>query len=431
MPVDAFEYLFSLQQFGVKFGLDNMRTIVARLDHPELAFDSVHVGGTNGKGSVTAMVEAAVRAAGLKTGRYTSPHLVSLTERFAVNGRPVDEPMLKAAVDVIREAVLALHAEKRLSAHPTFFEVTTAAAFELFRQAAVDLAVCEVGLGGRLDATNVLAPMLTAVTSIALDHQQYLGHTVADIAAEKAGIIKPGVPVVIAGMDEQAARVIERTAGERGARLIRAWDGVTVETIGTTADGPQRMELRTPRRDYGRVELALAGSHQIGNAVVAVRILEEIDALGASVPPAAVLRGLSSVRWPGRLERIVLSDDRTALLDAAHNPAGAETLAAFLRERHLRLPLVFSAMRDKDAAGILRALAPCFSAIVLTRASNPRAADPTALAEVVHAIAPGLPRAVVESPREALDAAWKLAPAIVVAGSIFLLGDVMKELGRS
>src|SRR5438445_8764906 len=220
--MDPLTYLFSLEQFGIKFGLDNIATIVERLGHPERTFRSVHIAGTNGKGSVTAMVDAALRAAGHRASRYTSPHLVDLAERFVIEGRPVSADALAAAVDDVRGAIDTLRREGTLAVQPTFFEVTTAVAFELFRRAEVEIAVLEVGLGGRLDATNIVSPVVTAITSIALDHQLYLGSTLAEIAFEKAGIIKSGVPVVVGPVDPESLSVIARVANERGAALIRA-----------------------------------------------------------------------------------------------------------------------------------------------------------------------------------------------------------------
>jgi dihydrofolate synthase/folylpolyglutamate synthase len=430
VTADPLAYLFSLEQFGIKLGLDNIRALLEALGNPERAFTSVHIAGTNGKGSVTAMVDSALRAAGRRSARYTSPHLIDLTERFVVNGKPVTHEALIAAVGHVRDVAAGLQSSGRMEVHPTFFEVTTAVAFDLFRDAGVEIAVCEVGLGGRLDATNVLAPSVTAITSIAYDHQQYLGDTLAEIACEKAGIIKPGVPIVVGDLDPSADEVIAAVAREREATLVRAHEGVAVHRR-TTPDGRQTMRLRTPAHDYGHVELAFAGAHQVHNAVVAVRIIEQLFTRGVNVPPPAVVEGLASVRWPGRLDRRTLSDGREALLDAAHNPAGAAALASYLVERGEKPPMVFAAMRDKDTSGMLRALTPAVSAVVVTRTSNPRSADPIALADAVRAIAPGLPVVAHDSPTDALAAAWALAPRIVVAGSIFLLGDVLKELNGS
>ncbi|MGE5246676.1 MAG: bifunctional folylpolyglutamate synthase/dihydrofolate synthase [Betaproteobacteria bacterium] len=425
--MDPLAYLFGLEQFGIKFGLDNIRAILARLGHPELAFRTIHVAGTNGKGSVTAMTDACLRAAGHRSGRYTSPHLVDVCERFAVDGVPVSREALASVVAAIRDAVAELRASGALLAEPTFFEVTTAAAFELFRRAGIEVAVVEVGLGGRLDATNVIRPLVTAITSIAFDHEQYLGRTLADIAVEKGGIVKPGVPVVVGALPREADAVIAGIAADRGAPFVRACDGASVER-----SGERGIRLRTPDCDYGSMPFALEGEHQLQNALVAVRMLELAGRAGLSAPPAAVAAGLGQVAWPGRLDWRRLPDGREALLDAAHNAEGAAALAGYLGARGIRCPLVFAAMRDKDARAMLGALAPHATALVLTQPPTARAADPAELAQLARTIAPELPAVVELVPRDALRAAWRLSPTIVVAGSIFLLGDVLPaiESGR-
>jgi dihydrofolate synthase/folylpolyglutamate synthase len=404
---DLLPWLFSLEQFGIKFGLDSISTIVARLGHPERAFRSVHIAGTNGKGSVTAMVDAALRAAGHRSARYTSPHLVDLAERFVIDGHPVREPELVSAVAEVREAIEGLRAEGALEVQPTFFEVTTAVAFVLFRRAGVNIAVLEVGLGGRLDATNVVAPpdlLVTAITSIAFDHQLYLGESLREIALEKAGIIKAGVPVVIGPLEPEAATVIEEVAATRGAPLIRA----------TAAD-------------CAGMTIGLAGIHQRTNAAVSVRVLESLDAVGVAVSHQAIAAGLGDPQWPGRLDRRHFADGRELLLDAAHNPAGAASLASYLSgEGGDPRPLVFAAMRDKDVAGMFAALLPAVASLIVTRASNARSADPDALARQARTIAPALPIAIVPDLGAALDTAWRASPRIIVAGSIFLLGDALK-----
>ena len=426
------DWLFSLAQFGIKFGLENIQAIVAALGHPERQYPSVHVAGTNGKGSVTAIVETALRLAGHRTGRYTSPHLLDLTERFAINGAPVSQADMLVAVATVRQVVERLRADGTLPVHPTFFEVTTATGFELFRRHEVDVAVCEVGLGGRLDATNVLSPMVCAITSIGFDHEQYLGHTLGAIAGEKAGIIKPGTPMVVGPVDADAAAVIASTAHERGAPLTWAMEGVVIErALAPPDDGSQRFALRTPDVDYGTVRFALAGDHQVANACVAVRLLEELDARGLSVGREHVIGALNSVTWPGRLETVRLPDGREVLLDAAHNDAGADALARHLATLEAPRPLVFAAMRDKDVTAMLRRLAPRASKLIVTRASNPRSAEPSDLEAAARRVAPMLPVEIAASPAEALAQAWSTAPRIVVAGSIFLLADIMKELGRS
>jgi dihydrofolate synthase/folylpolyglutamate synthase len=422
LVTDPLSYLFGLGQFGVKFGLENMLAIVGRLGHPERTFRSVHIAGTNGKGSVTAMIDAGLRAAGHRSGRYTSPHLVDLSERFVIDGQPVTADKMVAAVADVQVAIEQLLAEGVLQAHPTFFEVTTAVALELFRRAGVDMAVLEVGLGGRLDATNVIEPVATAITSIAYDHQQYLGSTLVEIAREKAGIIKPRVPMVVGDAEPEVLTAIADIARQRGAPLIRATDGVTV-----TSRPGATISLRTPVRDYGDVTIGLQGAHQIGNAIVAVRILELLDAQGIAVPTGAVRSALAQPSWPGRLDLRRLADGREILFDAAHNPAGAVSLASYLREFDtVHLPLVFAGMHDKDLDGMLRALLPAVGPLVVTRASNRRSADPDRLVDLARQIAPETSVTVAASPLEALNIAWRTSPRIIVAGSIFLLGDVMK-----
>jgi dihydrofolate synthase / folylpolyglutamate synthase len=403
--VDPFAYLYGLEQFGIKFGLENMSAIVERLGHPERAFTSVHIAGTNGKGSVTAMVDAALRAAGHRSARYTSPHLVDLTERFVIDGAAVPAAALGRIIDHVRGAVDELRREHVLQVQPTFFEVTTAVAFELFRRNAVEVAVLEVGLGGRLDATNVVSPAATAITSIGFDHQLYLGPTLADIASEKAGIVKPGVPLVVGELAPEPDAVVTRIATERGAPLIRASE-----------------------RDVSGLDVGLRGAHQRANAAVALHLLRVMDRSGMCVSADAAAHGIARPEWPGRLDLRRVPGGRELLLDAAHNPAGAAALASYLRERSAPLPLVFAAMRDKDIAGMMSILAPVVGRIVATRASHPRSADPNAIAERVKAIAPALVVSVEPNVTDALAVAWQSSPRIVVAGSIFLLGDVLRVI---
>jgi dihydrofolate synthase/folylpolyglutamate synthase len=430
--VEPLDYLFGLEQFGIKFGLENIRALVAALGHPERAFPTVHIAGTNGKGSVTAMVDAGLRAAGHRSGRFTSPHLTDLAERFAIDDRPVARDALVAAVADLRSRVDTLIASGGLRAQPTFFEATTALALELFRRSGVDIAVIEVGLGGRLDSTNVITPMAAAITSIDFDHEAYLGHTLGAIAREKAGIIKPHVPVVVGLVPAEAQTVIDSVAADQGAEVVRAWEGVTVEPGGHARGAPTRVRLRTPARDYGEITISLRGTHQVANAVVAVRLLELLDQRGISVPAGAIARGLGTVTWPGRLDHRQLSHGREMLLDAAHNPAGAAVLAGYIADTFdEKPPLVFAAMRDKDAARMFELLLPAVGALIVTRASTTRSADPDTLAHHARTVAPDLPVVVEPGRAEALAAAWKISPRIVVAGSIFLLGDVLKEIGGS
>lgn len=417
--------LLARESFGIKLGLATIDALCEALGRPERACPCVHVAGTNGKGSVSAMVSAALGAAGHRTARYTSPHLVRLDERFVVDGAPLPPEVLAAAAGRVFAAEAALRAERRLAGPATFFELTTALAVEAFRAAGAGVAVYEVGLGGRFDATNVVQPEACAITTIAMDHTAQLGSSLEAIASEKAGIVKPGVPVVCGERAAGPRGVIARAAAAAGSPFLDAFDGIEAHAD-LEPDGRLRLRLRTPAADYGTVHLALRGRHQADNAVVAVRLLEALDARGVRAGRDAIVAGLETARWPGRLQVVPLRGGGTVLLDAAHNPAGALTLAAYLRESFPpRPPLVFAAMRDKDVGGMLAALAPAIGRLVCTQPATPRARPAEDLAREADALLPGVTIEVAGSPGAALDRALAAAPAVVVAGSIFLVGEVL------
>jgi dihydrofolate synthase/folylpolyglutamate synthase len=420
----AGHYLAERTLFGMKLGLDTMRALVEELAHPERAFTSLLVSGTNGKGSVVASVDAALRASGRRTGRYTSPHLVRINERIAVNGRHVTDHDFEIAVRAVRAAAERLVRRGTLASHPTFFEALTAAAFVHFRRKGVEVAVLEVGLGARLDATNVADPLASAIVSVALDHQVYLGRTLASIAREKAGVVRSGRPTVIGPLTAAALRAVRARARETGARLVEARRGARV----VSRDG--LVDVHTPRRSYRGIR-PLPGRHQRDNLLVAVRLLEEARAEGLDVDLDAVPEAVSRVRWPGRLEWI--EGDPPLLLDGAHNPAGARALAGHLAGRGPYV-LLFGAMNDKDVRGLARPLFPRAAAVVLTRPRLPRALDPAEIARRAGDLARGAhlqPRVL-----RALSLARRLARAegrgtpVVVAGTLFLVGEVMGLLER-
>ena len=403
-PDDPLEYLFSLERLGMKFGLENITRLCAALGNPQDAYRTVLVAGTNGKGSVTAMVERGLRAAGHRTGRYTSPHLVRLEERFAIDGREVSTARLRAAAAQVRTAV---------AAPPTFFEFATAAAFVLFREAHIDVAVLEVGLGGRLDATNVVTPVASAITSIDFDHQAQLGDTLASIAREKAGVARQGVPLVCGPVPPAAGQVIRAVCEDIGAPLVMA---------------PRDLP---PPFDEARV--ALRGAHQRTNASVAIELLRAIDRCGLSVPCAAMLTALSDVDWPGRLEELAGPGGARVMLDAAHNPAGARALAASLVDLGWQdAALVLGVVRDKDVARILAELLPHTTGpIVCTRPDSPRALPPSELAASARHAAPSRRVETVEDALDAVRHACSRYRRVVVAGSIFLVGPVRGILRES
>ena len=420
------EFLFSLERLGMKFGLESMARICEALDHPERAFRSIIVAGTNGKGSVTAMTSAALHAAGYRSARYTSPHLERVEERFVIGEREVPSADLERAAAEVQATIERLVAGGVLEALPTFFECATAIAFELFRRASVEVAVIEVGLGGRLDATNVITPMAAVITSIDFDHQDLLGETLESIAREKAGVIKPGIPVIVGPVAPGARAVIEATCHERAARFVSAVDRVRVSASPSLeADGRTAVSLEAGRRRLGQVTLALRGRHQVVNAAVAVCVLSELSDIGLRLDDAAIRTGLTSAQWPGRLERVRWRDC-DVLLDAAHNPAGARALADYLRETGwTEVTLVVGVMRDKDVTGMLSALLPCCSTLVCTTPPSPRALA----ADTLAALASGLPSApphvvAVADPATAMAHACSAGARVVAAGSIFLLGPL-------
>ena len=391
----------------MKFGLENISKLCAALDHPEQAFASIIVAGTNGKGSVTAMVHRGLRAAGHRAARYTSPHLERLEERFVIDDDEVDTEALRRAIDRVRGAIEHLQQSGALEAPPTFFECATAAAFDLFREAGVRIAVLEVGLGGRLDATNVVQPIVAVITSIGLDHQAQLGNTLESVAFEKAGVIKPGIPVVIGDLPIEAQRVVGDVCVERQARLIRA------SSCGASA----ALARTTP--------LALDGRHQQHNAVVAACVLGEIDRLGYPVNAGAIATALGDVHWPGRLEQFSVGGTGF-LLDAAHNPDGAAALAEYLAGSEWRdATLVFAAMQDKAAGEMLSPLAAVCPTVICTAPPTPRAMSADALAGIASTV-PGARWTVktAADPDAAITMAAGDSARVVVAGSIFLIGPV-------
>ncbi len=419
----AQQRLASREFFGVKLGLDAMRALVEALGHPERAFLPVIVAGTNGKGSVTAMVARALHAAGLHVGRYTSPHLVHVRERFAIDDEDVSDARLDEALQQVFDAEDGLLAGGVLAAPLTYFEVTTAAAFVLFRTLGVDVAVIEVGLGGRHDATNVARAPWAAITSIGLDHVAHLGPTLAHIAREKAGVIMPGATVVSGVTEDEPAAEIARVCQARQARLIRAADSVAVEAH--EAGGETTLRLSTPRRRYERVRLALRGAHQVANAIVAVRLLEALEEAGIGGGEEAIRTGLADARWPGRLERRDLAGGLPLILDGAHNPDGAVALSRWLVAAALPpVTLVVGCMRDKDARGLLLPLLPLATRAIATAVDMPRALPAGALAGEIVRLAPALDVIVEPTPGAALRTASRGDTPVVVCGSLFLVGAV-------
>ena len=416
--------LLALEPLGVKLGLEGITRLCAELGNPQHSFRTLHVAGTNGKGSVTAMAHAALVASGLRAARYTSPHLSDLAERFVIGHESVGGALLDVVITDVLTCASNLQRRRQLPGPPTFFEATTAVAFEIFRRCQVEVAVVEVGLGGRLDATNIVRPVASAITAIGLDHREHLGNTLVDVAREKAGIIKSATPVVIGDLPPAAKIVVVDTASAVGAPVVDTTTGCHAH-VSTVRNGETQLDLTTPDGQYGPLVLGLRGRHQVGNALVAVRLLETARGSGLTIPDTAIATGLTAPRWPGRLEYITLREGHRLLLDAAHNVEGAAALAAYLRATHPEQPpLVLGVMQDKDVDGMLRALLPVTSTIVATAPDMARAMPAEQIAIEVKRL--DHHRTVMTSPRavDAFRLARTLGPLVSVAGSIFLVGAI-------
>ena len=429
---DALAFLREREQFHVKVGTRNIRLLAEALGHPEHRFPSVVVAGTNGKGSTVAIVDSILRAHGLRVGRFTSPHLVSINERILVNGRQLPNEEFADLVGAIASAARGLLPDQQ----PSFFETITGAAFLAFARHGLDAAVFEVGMGGRWDATTATDAPLGLVTRIALDHERYLGRTVAEIAGEKGAVARPGGELLIARQEAEAATVLHECARTRGARSRDL--AVETETDFTILRAGATGRLVTPEATYEDLWLPLPGRHQLDNLALAVRGAERFFAreeLG-TLDPVRVRQGVSAVRWPGRLEWLPANGScPPVLLDAAHNPSGAERLAEYLGSlgANGRRVLVFGASRDKRVEEMLAPLAPHFQRVLLTAAATRRAlpiGDLSGAAERAFA-GNGTRAETVEKVPDALNTAFGLAGRngeVVVAGSIFLLGDALKVL---
>jgi dihydrofolate synthase/folylpolyglutamate synthase len=403
---EAISFLYNLRWFGAKFGLEHTRRLAELAGNPQDQLRFIHVAGTNGKGSTCAMLESIYRRAGLRVGLFTSPHLVAFGERIQVNRQPIPEGDVAQLVQEIQPSWKSFPEPE----HPTFFEVVTVMALRHFEEQKCDLVVWETGLGGRLDATNIVRPLLSVITNIQYDHQKWLGETLASIAAEKAGIIKPGVPVVTGTDAADALEVIRRTAKERHAPLTI----VTAEDAG--------------RPPLDSIRLPLLGRHQQLNAAVA---LDAVRALQSKLPVSdeVVRRGLESVDWPGRLQVVTGPGGQKILLDGAHNTGGAQALTAAIRDYFpgTQPAFVLGILRDKDWEAMCELFAPLASRILLVPVHNERTAEPHGLAEACRRANPAAGIAEYESLERALSAAGNES-FVVIAGSLYLIGEAMELL---
>jgi dihydrofolate synthase/folylpolyglutamate synthase len=433
-----------------KFDLKHMRVLLAALDNPEQRFPSVLIAGTNGKGSTSATLASILRASGLHVALYTSPHLVSINERIQINGRQISDDEFAGLHDIVDQTAERLVGEGELPWHPSFFEMLTAIAFEYFAMNKVDIAVLEVGMGGRLDATNVVDPLLSVITDISLDHQNYLGDTVPEIAREKAGIIRPNGIVVTLPQQPQANDVIGNAILDSRARGVSAVPYVPPVSPGSkqlfktchSESAPAGKESvavplsRYPLQVMGEqilIETPLIGRHQLRNIAIAIASAEELSKQGFSITAKSIERGIRETWWPGRFQVIPARDGTPEyVLDVAHNPAGAWALRSTLSACYEGRPLtfVFGAMRDKAIGEMAEILFPLADHIIATHADNPRSATPEEICQSASRISVEIDQAPNVS--AALDSARAIAPrggVIVITGSIYIVGEAMRNLG--
>lgn len=410
---ESLDYLYGLQQFGIKLGLDNIRSLLARLGHPEARFPVVHVAGTNGKGSVCATLAAILQSAGYRVGLYTSPHLHTFGERIRVNGESLSEVRTVALTTAIREHSAGLH--------PTFFEFTTAMALQHFAECNIDIAVLEVGMGGRLDATNAVTPVLSIITPVSLDHVEHLGPDLAAIAREKGGIIKPRVPLLLARQETAAQDVLLELATKQEAPVLQA--GRDFELRGSAGPG----DFNAPGLNLSGIAPVLAGAHQRDNLALALAAVGALRQQGFVIEEEAIRRGVERVRWPGRMESW---RNGSVLLDGAHNAAGAQALADHLRAtgKH-SLRWVVGIKADKHVDSLMAPLLPLCRELYCTAPAGVAALAPQRLVEM--AVAAGVPARVCPDVKAALAAAFaECLPGetVLVAGSLFLVAEARAAL---
>jgi len=422
---DIVDWMFNLERFGIKLGLDNMKEFLSRIGNPHAGFPCVHVTGTNGKGSVCTYLTDIMTEHGLKVGLYTSPHLVDFRERIRIGDEEIPEEDVVRIGNNLRAVMESMSSEgpeKQL----TFFEFTTGLAFEYFREMNVDFVIAEVGMGGRLDATNVLQPEVAVITRVGMEHTDYLGKTVEDIAREKAGIIKPGADVVTCERNPDVISIISSVCEKHGCRLLRIDDDFAVSNIRQTLEGTSF--------DYSGgasisdVRTGLLGAFQAENAGIAIAVIERLRQRDIQVSDKEILRGIARSRWPGRLE--IVSKDPLVVLDGGHNPEGIRTTVAVLRSLGLSpMTYVLGCMKDKDAREIVRQLKLDAAMLVITEVKNKRALPSLELEEIAKEEFDG-PIVAVPDSGEAIDMALEHAEGrgICVTGSLYLVGEAIQWL---
>ncbi|WP_366924079.1 bifunctional folylpolyglutamate synthase/dihydrofolate synthase [Metallumcola ferriviriculae] len=426
---EAIEFLHDLTKFGFNFGLDRIKTLLELLGSPHQELKTVHIGGTNGKGSTAAMTTSILKAAGKSTGLYTSPHLDSYRERIQINGEMISESEMAGLLTEVRphleEMVVAGHE------HPTEFEVITAVALLYFKLNNVDVALVEVGLGGLIDSTNVVNPLVSVITNVGMDHMDYLGNSLDEITRIKAGIIRKGTTLVTAAVKPEVLSVIEEICEEKQSPLIRVGRDVTL-VYGKHSLAGQHFSISTGNRSYDSLELPLLGRHQVTNAAMAVAIIEELGRQGFDIPSWAVSEGLRQVRWPARLE--LIAGHPPVLVDAAHNFDGALTLAGALRDYfpEEKIVLLIGMLADKEREKVLGVLAPLAEKIVITKPNSPRAGRWQQMGEEARRYTQQV--VIEENIAQAANLAIQAAGTthlLCITGSFYMVAEVRKHILES
>ncbi len=424
--LETLDRLYRLRASDIKFGLETTTAILNRLDNPEQGRKFIHVAGTNGKGSVCAMIESVLRAAGLRTGLYTSPHLVRFNERIRVSGRCISDDELAVIIHRVEDAA-ADAAQEPGGRAPTFFELTTAMAFEHFKKEGVDIAVMETGMGGRLDATNVLAPLVTVITSIGLEHTAWLGTDIPSIAREKCGIIKRGRPVITGNLPPDAIAVARDIAMERGARLIEAADALSVQLLSQSPAGT-KLRMESASASYGTITIPLPGSKTPENAAVAVAALESLsDTCALDLSPDIIRKGLQQVFWPGRFQ--LVSPAPPVIIDGSHNPEAAEALARSMEDLFPRMPigLVIGMACDKNIAGFIHPFSSVVKKCWAVPIRSDRSLPPEIVANKSKAIGWDTKQTTVRiAVEEASSWARAEGGVVCITGSLFLAGETLE-----
>jgi dihydrofolate synthase/folylpolyglutamate synthase len=411
----SLDYLYGLEKFGMIFGLTQVERILNAIGNPHKEIQAIHIGGTNGKGSTAAMMGSILQKEGYRVGLYTSPHLVRFTERIKVNGKEIEEEEVAALTQWMRKEIESAGVVSPF----TFFDFTTAMALHYFNQKLVDLAILEVGLGGRLDSTNVVDPLVSIITNIAKEHEEYLGKTILKIAKEKAGIIKKGKPLITAATQPQVLRLFSKICQEKGSPYFRV--GKEFRSVRT---GDEDFDYEGFDRKLWGIHLNLKGFHQVINATTALGAMEVLDDLGYRVSTEAMVDGLREVDWPGRLEMVSASP--RVIVDGAHNPAGALALKESLRNefQYRHLILLVGIMKDKDSRSMLRLLAPLADTIILTKPHTDRAAPPSLLKKALGRS--GKKSEIEEDMKQAIKRGLSLTregDLLCITGSLYTVGE--------